>query len=260
MLNLLAWCQDRTISDGITEENSLELGIGYDRLGLRLDLGWLSWADTGYSLHLGCSIRRGCRWFGLGSLRARLRQAIAYSVRVLTIVLFAKSRYRYVPDWCLEFDERMCSIVVVRRESLAIGAEISVVANSTLVTITNDVGILVCAEWAITMDSVVALGSCRWIGYGFVERDEAVIRVVTSSILDAAGAVIPIWAVQALVANSKDILHIVSRLHCGAIGRQTLSHPSQMAAWRTLRPGDKSLLANVLRVVCSEAGMKAWLG
>ena len=239
---------------------SLELGVGYDRLRLRLHLGWLSRGDVSYSLHLGRGIRRGCCWFGLCSLGARLWQAIAYSVRVLTIVLFAKSRYRYIPYWCLKLDERMCSIVVVCRKSLAVGAKISVVANSTLVAITNDVGILVCAKWAIAMDAIVTLGSCRRVGYGFVEWDEAVIGVVTSSILDTAGAVIPIWAIQALVADSNDILYIISKLHCGAIGWQTLSHPSQMAAWRALRPGDKSLLANVLRVVCSEAGMKAWLG
>lgn len=154
----------------------------------------------------------------------------------------------------------MCSVVVVRRKSFAVGAEISVMADSTLVTITNDVGILICAEWAIAMDAIVTLGSCWRIGYGFVKWDEAVVGVVTSSILDAARAVIPIWAIQALVANSNDILYIVSRLNCGAIGWQTLSHPSQMAAWRALRPGDRSLLANVLRVVCSDAGMKAWLG
>ena len=179
---------------------------------------------------------------------------------MLTVVLFAKGRHRYIPDWCLELDERVCFVVVVRRKSLAVGAKISVMANSTLVAVTDDVGILVCAEWAIAMDAIVTLGSCRRIGYGFVERDEAVIGVFTSSILDAAGAVIPIWAVQALVANSDDILDTVSRLHCEANGWQTLSHPSQMAAWWALRPGDKSLLANVLRVVCSDAGMKAWPG
>ena len=260
MLKLLVWCQDRTISNGITEKVSLELGVRYDRLRLRLYLGWLSRGDVSKSLHLGRSIRRGCCWFGLGGLRARLWQAIAYSVRVLTVVLFAKSRYRYIPYWCLKLDEWMCSVMVVRRKSLAISAKIGVMANSTLVAITNDVGILVCAEWAIAMNAIVTLGSCWRIGYGFVERDEAVVGVVTSSILDAAGAVIPIWAIQALVANSNDILYCVSRLDCGAIGWQTLSHPSQMAAWRALRPGDKSLLANVLRVVCSEAGMKAWLG
>ena len=150
--------------------------------------------------------------------------------------------------------------MVVRRKCFAVGAKISVMADSTLVAITNDVGILVCAEWAIAMDAIVTLGSSWRVGYGFVEWDEAVIGVVTSSILDAARAVIPIWAIQALVANSNNILCIVSRLRCGAIDWQTLSHPSQMAAWRVLRPGDKSLLANTLRVVCSEAGIKAWLG
>ena len=260
LLKLLAWCQDRAISDGITEEVSLELGVRHDRLRLRLYLGWLSRGDVSYSLHLGRCIRRGCCRFGLGSLGTRLWQAISYSVRVLAIVLFAKSRYRYIPYGCLELDERMCSVMVVRRKSFAVGAEISVMADSTLVAIANDVGILICAEWAIAMDAIVTLGSCWRVGYGFVKWDEAVIGVVTSSILDAARAVIPIWAIQALVANSNDILYIVSRLNCGAIGWQTLSHPSQMAAWRALRPGDRSLLANVLRVVCSEAGIKAWLG
>ena len=238
----------------------MELGVWHNRLRPRLYLGWLSRGDVSYSLHLGRSIRRGRCWFGLGCLRARLWQAIAYSVRVLAIVLFAKSRYRYIPDWCLELDERMCSVVVVRRKRLAVGAKVSVMTDSTLVAITNDVGILVCTEWAIAMDAIMALGSSWRVGYGFVEWDEAVIGVVTSSILDAARAVIPIWAIQALVANSNNILCIVSKLRCGAIGWQTWSHPSQMAAWRALRPGDKSLLANVLRVVCSEAGMNAWLG
>lgn len=84
--------------------------------------------------------------------------------------------------------------------------------------------------------------------------------MVTSGTLNAARAVIPVWAVQTLVADTDDILYAVSELLDKARDQHTLLHPSQMAAWRTLRPGAKSLLANMLSVVCSEAGMKAWLG
>lgn len=84
--------------------------------------------------------------------------------------------------------------------------------------------------------------------------------MVTSGTFDAAGAVIPVWAVQALVANTSDILNAVNELSDQARDQHTLLHPSQIAWWRTLRPGARSLLANILSVVCSEAGMKAWLG
>ena len=82
-------------------------------------------------------------------------------------------------------------------------------------------------------------------------------RMITSGTLDTARAVIPIWAIQALVANTSDILKAVNELSDKARGQHTLLHPSQMAWWRTLRPGARSLLANILSVVCSEAGMKA---
>lgn len=150
--------------------------------------------------------------------------------------------------------------MVMLRESLAVGAEISVVADCALVAIANNIRILVHAKRSIAMYAIMALDARGWIGYGFVQWDEAMTKVVTSSILDTARAVIPIRAIQALVADTNHVLYDVSMLFDEVFRWHTLSHPSQIAAWRTLRPGAKSLLANMFSVVCSEAGIKAWLG
>lgn len=53
--------------------------------------------------------------------------------------------------------------------------------------------------------------------------------------LDTLGAVIPVGAVQALVANANDMLVTVRQCSSIEVNRQTFSQPSQMAAW-TLRP------------------------
>lgn len=79
---------------------------------------------------------------------------------MFAIILLAKSRYGHVPYRSLELDERMCSVVIMCRKSFAVGAEIGVVAHRTLVAITDNIGILVCAKRAIAMDTVMTLETC----------------------------------------------------------------------------------------------------
>jgi hypothetical protein len=64
-----------------------------------------------------------------------------------------------IANWGLEFDERMCAIMWVRRAGLAACAEISVFADSTLVTITLDVAwcsIARIAKRSVTVDTAMA--------------------------------------------------------------------------------------------------------
>ena len=42
-----------------------------------------------------------------------------------------------------------------------------------------------------------------------------------------------------------------------ALGKRTLSHPSQMAKWRKLRPGEQSMLVLLSNLVDEHAGAKA---
>jgi hypothetical protein len=89
------------------------------------------------------------------------------------------------------------------------------VADCALVSVTLDEGLnSVCgiAEWSIAVDAVVA--SLRGVRSGqngeivewFVDRNESVTKVDEVSIWVACGAEIPIWAVEALVTNTVDIL------------------------------------------------------
>ena len=131
---------------------------------------------------------------------------------MLAILFLAKGSYRHISHRCLELDERVCAVVAVCRQGLAIGAEISVVAHCTLVTVAKNIVALVFAQWTIAVDAIMTLCSHRRVRNGLVEWDKSMTRVVTVSKFDAAGAVIPIWAIQAFVANTNNILRAVSRL------------------------------------------------
>ena len=68
-----------------------------------------------------------------------------------------------VSDRSLELDERMGFVVRVRWACLAAGTEVSIVADSTLVSVALDKGLMTVsaiAERSVTVDAVVAsLGS-----------------------------------------------------------------------------------------------------
>jgi hypothetical protein len=97
-------------------------------------------------------------------------------------------------------------VVLVVRVSLAVAAEIRVVADGTLVASALDVVVLALAEWSIAVDADMARLAIAWSRDRLVQRCEAVAWVDERGVLDALGAVVPVWAVQALVADTEDWL------------------------------------------------------
>jgi hypothetical protein len=92
--------------------------------------------------------------------------------------------------------------------SFAARTEINVVTDGTLVSNSRDVALsgLILAQRAITEDTKVDLRVARLLTNSFVNRSEAVARVVLVGLLDAAGTVVPVGARQALVAGTDDAL------------------------------------------------------
>lgn len=100
-------------------------------------------------------------------------------------------------DGGLEFDQRVRLVVPVAWMRLAIGTEVRVVTDGTLVADARDVRLSRCtrAERAITEDAVVvAPRACRDVERG-ENWNESMVRVGLSRILDASVAEIPIRTV-----------------------------------------------------------------
>lgn len=95
----------------------------------------------------------------------------------------------------LDFDQGMSLVVIIARHSFAVGAEVGVVANSTLVTITSNVAtILTSAERAIAENPTVMLSNGGNVWERFVERSKAVATMLAGDGLVALGADIIVWA------------------------------------------------------------------
>jgi hypothetical protein len=112
----------------------------------------------------------------------------------------------------LELDQGVGAVVLVVGVGLAARTEVNVVADGTLVANAGDVALsrLVLAQRAITEDAKVDLGVTRLLTNGFVDRGEAVSRVVLVGLLGAGRAVVPVGARQTLVAGADDALKVVS--------------------------------------------------
>ena len=111
-------------------------------------------------------------------------------------------------DSSLEFDQRVAAVVHVRWQCLAASTEVNIIADSALVTNASDaawIG-LVKAEWAIAVDEGVALLAGEGLGDGLVDWNEAMARVDLVHLLDAAFTVVPVRAVEALMADTVNIL------------------------------------------------------
>ena len=163
LLESCAGSEDGAVGDGVAEEVRLEGGgRGAGFLLRDLDLGrgsWLGGLDFSNGLDLGRSVGgRGCRG-GLGSFGTGGGQVVADGVGVLSIFFLAESGYRHVAHWSLEFDQRMGAVVARGRESLAVGAEVRVMAHCAFVAVTADVSLMAFAstKWAVAMDAKVAL-------------------------------------------------------------------------------------------------------
>ena len=126
---------------------------------------------------------------------------------MLAIRIFPEGCDSHVADWGFELDQGVSAIVVNKLgKSLAIGAEISVMADGTLEAISSNVRFLVLAERTIAEDSDVVLVTTSFCRDWLVKRHEAVAWVVFVRFLDAGSAIIPVRAIHALMTHAVDVL------------------------------------------------------
>jgi hypothetical protein len=86
----------------------------------------------------------------------------------------------YAANHSLELDKRVSLIVEIGRASLATGAEVGVMADGTLIAVSNNVRRLVTTERSITIDAMVtslAESSSTDLTDWFIDRDKAMSRV-----------------------------------------------------------------------------------
>lgn len=114
-------------------------------------------------------------------------------------------------NWSLKLDQGVSAVVSVGRESLAIGAEVNVITDGTLVTDTGDVALsrFVLAERTIAEDTVVNLILTRLLPNSLVKRSESVTRVAVGCVLNALRAIVPVGARETLVANADNVLGLI---------------------------------------------------
>jgi len=100
----------------------------------------------------------------------------------------------------------MSLVVVVERRSLAIGAEVQVIADSTLVSIAEDVVQVGLAKRSITSNAGMhgLAAELRSNVDRLEDWNELVAWMGLAGGLDADRAVVPIWTAQALMADSND--------------------------------------------------------
>ena len=103
-------------------------------------------------------------------------------------------------------------VVLVVWVGLAVGAEVLVVADGTLIAGALNVLGLVLAEWTVAEDADVTSLAVSWGRDWFVEGREAMTWVNEGGVLDALRAVVPVWAVQALVTGTEDWLSNISNV------------------------------------------------
>jgi hypothetical protein len=175
----------------------------------------------------------------------------------LSIVIFSKRSNRDMTDWGLELDQWVGLIVVMSRHGFAIRAEISIVTNSAFVSVAPDVRFAasVRAKRTIAIDATVNLGSSTKIGDWLVQRRKTMARVNLIGAEDACRAEVPVWAFQALVSHSSDILKGWSATQKDFVlyRRLALSHPSQIAWCTTPRPDPQRLIIRGVIFVASLA-------
>jgi hypothetical protein len=127
--------------------------------------------------------------------------------------MIAQSCNTDVANWGLEFDEGMGAVVGIRGAGLTASTEIGVVADGALVPVSLDIGLgAILAKRAVAVNTVVAClatvqsrQSCS-VCERLVDWYEAVSRMNEVGIRNAGRAEVPVWAVEALVTNTIDVL------------------------------------------------------
>jgi hypothetical protein len=127
----------------------------------------------------------------------------------LAIITFTSGGDTNVANRCLELDQRVGLVVREGRAGFAIGAEVRIVADSTLVSNTSDIIVLSHTKRTVAADAIMngsAVTSNAWLAERLIDRNEAVVGVHKASVEDAVSAVVPVRAVEALVADASDEL------------------------------------------------------
>ena len=103
----------------------------------------------------------------------------------------------------------MSTVVAVRRQGLATGTEISVMAHRALVAVAQDEALArsSLAERSITSNAKVDGSRRHWAAHRFIDRCEAVARVDDVGAFHACRAIVPIGASEAFVAHTDDRLY-----------------------------------------------------
>jgi len=94
----------------------------------------------------------------------------------------------------------------VGRDGFAVGAEVSVVTNCAFVADALNVrlALLVFTERTIAVDSVMTYNRGTGLWQWLVDGNEAMLWVDELRTLDTRGAKVPVWAIEALMANAID--------------------------------------------------------
>jgi hypothetical protein len=125
---------------------------------------------------------------------------------VSTIITYGA--YCHSANGSLELDQGVGLVVVMSGQCLAVGTEIDIVTDGTLVADTGNIALggLVLAKRSITEDTEVSGVLVRVLADSLVDRNKSMARVVLGSIDDAVRAVIPIGTGQTLVAGTNNTL------------------------------------------------------
>jgi hypothetical protein len=170
--------------------------------------GWRIYRfDFSHCLNLsGGADRAGNR----GSLRRRVPGAwsISHLAHAFPIILLAERSDGDMPDRRFEPDQRMGTVMTKGWNSLAIGTEVGIMTHGTLVACTSNVLLvgLASADRAITIypkvDFLASVEVCNL----FKQCSESVPWMNVRSTENAGRAVVEVWAAQAFVSDTKDML------------------------------------------------------
>lgn len=102
----------------------------------------------------------------------------------------------------------MCTVVAMSRNGFAIGTEVGIMADGALVPRALDVSLdrFASAKRAIAVDAIVYLLAIVEVSDRLKQCGKPVAWMDLSCTENAARAVIKIWAAQAFVTNSIDVL------------------------------------------------------
>lgn len=124
---------------------------------------------------------------------------------MFAILLFSKRSHRNIPNRRLEFNQRMGAVMTVSRQGFAFGAEVSVVADSTLVAISSNVMFGLLAQRAVAVDSIVDRSAMIGKRNRLIKRHKPMTRMTCSGAFDACRTEVPVWAIQTLMANTVNV-------------------------------------------------------